>query len=192
MDAVALAPPVPLARDHPRSTSHDTDFETEAGLTPRRSASAAAPIPSASTVYRHAITRAVIAGSPVSVITCANRSSNSRRSSGPSRDSRCTGCGSRRRARHCDACCARFARYRRGPPFRATSRLTVDPGRPSDRAICAQLNPCASPAAIRRRSSNPSRPPGTAPPLPMHRAARLLHRPRAPELALSEPMVVRS
>ena len=59
-----------------------------------------------------------------------------------------------RRARSSASACARRARYRRAGPFRRTSRLTVDAGRPSRAPITRYDSPRASPAMISSRSAS--------------------------------------
>jgi hypothetical protein len=58
-----------------------------------------------------------------------------------------------RAARRSAAASARWARYRRRPPLRASSRDTVDGARPSRRAIARQESPVATPRLISSRSA---------------------------------------
>lgn len=53
---------------------------------------------------------------------------------------------------------ARAARYRLVPPLAATSRLTVEAGRPKARAIARYDRPAARPREMSSRSSNRNRP----------------------------------
>ena len=93
-----------------------------------------------------------------------------------------------RRARSSASACARSARYRFRGPFRSTSRLMVDAGRPIRAPITRYDSPRASPIAISSRSASDKYRPDTGPgPFDFTPPARANHRSAPLRMPIATP-----